>query len=92
MNPLILPEYVMTWTLTLLFIAGGYSVEILLNLPLAAWYVYKYYKKEYKMDATKLYDNLQKNKNIYFYKLIFHMCCFFIYLYRVFSYTVSIYL
>ena len=91
-NPLILPEFVMVWTLTLIFVVGGYSVEIVLNLPLACWCAYRYFRHDYKMDATKIYDNLTASKNLYFYKLVFYMCCFFVYLYRLFSYIVSSYL
>lgn len=69
--------------MTALFLVNGYWFVFFLNLPLLAYNVNKFVKKNYLLDATEIFRTLSKHKKESFVKLGFHLLMFFFYLYRM---------
>lgn len=82
-------EYGIFALMFVLFLLAGHWVEVIYNLPVLAWYAYSYQKKQWKIDATKVYDNLDKLKKIAIGKLIFFLISLFVYLFRMVYYLVA---
>lgn len=82
-------EYGIFGVMFLLFLVAGHWIEVIYNLPVLAWYVYCYQKKQWKIDATKVYDNLDRLKKIAIGKLIFFLISLFVYLFRMVYYLVA---
>jgi hypothetical protein len=92
LNPLVVPEYVIFCVMFAMFLVGGFWIEVAFNLPIAAWYLYRFVQKQHRVDATQVFSDLNFNKNQALVKLIFFMISFFLYLYRMVYYLVSDYL
>lgn len=89
LNPWFIPEAGVHGFLTMLFLVNGYWFVFLLNLPLFAFNVNKYLKKNHLLDATEIFRTLSKHKKESFIKLGFHLLLFFFYLYRMIMALVS---
>ncbi|CAK7892118.1 ER-derived vesicles protein Erv14p [[Candida] anglica] len=83
LNPWFIPEAGLHAFITVLFLVNGYWFPFLLNLPLLAYNVNKYLKKNHMLDATEIFRTLSKHKSESFTKLGFHLLMFFFYLYRM---------
>ena len=83
LNPLVLPEMFTFAGLTAVFLVGGFWVEVLVNMPLLAWYIYNYVTKKYRVDPTQVFATLSFNKSVSIAKLVYFMLLFFVYLYRM---------
>ena len=92
LNPLIPYEMACFAAITVLFLIGGFWIEFFANIPLAAWYGYIFYTKQYRIDATQVFAKLSFNKNVSLAKLVYFMILFFIYLYRMVYYLVVDYI
>jgi len=87
LNPLVLPEYITHFSLTLLFLCSGEWLTFLLNLPLLAYHV-KRYKNRPVMSRPGLYDpttimntcNLNYALREGMYKAVFYFASFCYYL------------
>ena len=82
-------EYGIFGVMFVLFLLAGHWVEVIYNLPALGWYAYCYQKKQWKIDATKVYDNLDNLKKIAIGKLIFFLISLFVYLFRMVYYLVA---
>lgn len=82
-NKLIVPEAALHAVLSLLMLLNGYWFVFLLNLPVFAYNVNKFYKKVQLLDATEIFRTLGKHKRESFLKLGFYLVMFFFYLYRM---------
>ncbi|CAI5758225.1 unnamed protein product [Candida verbasci] len=83
LNPWFIPEAALHGFITILFLINGYWFCFLLNLPLFAYNVNKFYNKNHLLDATEIFRTLSKHKKESFLKLGFHLLMFFFYLYRM---------
>lgn len=82
-NRLITPEAGLHGVLTTLFLLNGYWFCFLLNLPVLAYNINKFYNKVQLLDATEIFRTLGKHKRESLLKLGFHLLMFFFYLYRM---------
>lgn len=92
LNPLIPYEMGAFAAITALFLCGGFWIEFFVNLPLAGWYGYIFYSKQYHIDPTQVFSKLSFNKNVSLAKLVYFMVLFFVYLYRMVYYLVVDYI
>jgi hypothetical protein len=83
LNPWFLPEAALHGLTAVLFLVYGFWFPFLLNLPLLAYNVNKFVKKNQLLDATEIFRTLSKHKKESFIKLGFHLLMFFFYLYRM---------
>eukprot|EP01112_Ceratiomyxa_fruticulosa_P009239 TRINITY_DN2406_c0_g1_i1.p1 TRINITY_DN2406_c0_g1~~TRINITY_DN2406_c0_g1_i1.p1 ORF type:complete len:152 (-),score=2.14 TRINITY_DN2406_c0_g1_i1:23-478(-) len=87
-NSIVLPEYILHTTLTIMLLLSGQWVDLLLNLPLLAWNV-RSILRGYKLDATKVFGTLSKNKQEGYVKLGYYVVLFFFFLYRFLNYLIQ---
>jgi len=92
LNPLIPYEMLTFAVTTAIFLLGGFWIELIVNLPLLAWYGYIYFTKQYRIDPTQVFAKLSFYKNISLAKLVYFMILFFVYLYRMVYYLVVEYI
>ena len=92
LNPWFIPEAALHAFLALLLLISGFWLVFLLNLPLLAYNVNIFVKKEKKkrkkktthlLDATEIFRTLSKHKKESLLKLGVHLFMFFFYLYRM---------
>lgn len=77
------PEAILHGIITCLFLVKGYWFVFLINLPLFAFNLNKFYYKLQLLDATEIFRTLSKHKRESFLKLGFYLLMFFFYLYRM---------
>lgn len=82
-NKLVTPEALLHGIVSILFLLSGYWFVFLLNLPIFAYNINKFYKKNHLLDATEIFRTLGKYKRESFLKLGFYLFMFFFYLYRM---------
>lgn len=89
LNPWFIPEAGLHAVVTVLFLLNGYWFTFLLNLPLLAYNVRAFIKKNNLLEPTEIFRTLSKHKKESFLKLGFHLAMFFYYLYRMIMALVS---
>ncbi|EDO17077.1 hypothetical protein Kpol_530p47 [Vanderwaltozyma polyspora DSM 70294] len=82
-NKLVTPEAAIHTLLTMLLLLSGNFFTFLLNLPLFAYNIKKFYEKNQLLDATEIFRTLSKHKRESFLKLAFYLLMFFVYLYKM---------
>lgn len=70
------------WFVTSLFLLTLHPVPFLLNVPIAAYHVYRLLNRRNWYDPTEIFRRLPEHKQEAFVKLAVYTCLFFYYLYR----------
>ncbi|KAH7730564.1 Protein CNIH-2 [Aphelenchoides avenae] len=90
LNQLVLPEYVIHITFSVLFVASFQIFSIIWNAPLVAYHVHRYLKRPvmsgpgiYDPTTIMNHDQLQKAAREGWIKLGFYLISFFYYLYAM---------
>ena len=89
LQPLVLPEYAIHAFVFGLFLVGGYWLEAALNLPLFCWNLYSYATKQHRIDPTRVYYTIDFVNKVNTTKLIFFICCFFVYIFRMVFFIIN---
>ena len=91
-NKFVWPEMIAHWVLCVLLLFGMRWLLLLFNLPLAAFHVWRIRRNQHKMDATRVFYDVKRERRLTYTKMGFYMICFFSYLYSLIFYLVKHYL
>jgi len=83
LNLFIIPESIAHAVVTLLFLLSGFWFEFLMNVPLVAWHIYCFQMKQFFLDPTTIFSNIDTQKKSSYFKLGLYSFSFFFYLYRL---------
>lgn len=80
-NRLVIPEYLGHASLSLLMLLRGYVSAALLNAPLIVFHLRRYSERKHLLQSTSIFNDVDRERTISQFKLIYHLVLFFVYLY-----------
>ncbi|XP_024531120.1 protein cornichon homolog 4 isoform X2 [Selaginella moellendorffii] len=82
-NRFVLPEFAIQGVLSAIYLIFGYWLMFLLNAPLLYYNIRLYMSKRHLVDVTEIFNQLEPEKKIRFYKLGFYLSLLCIVIYRM---------
>ncbi|KAI7866625.1 cornichon [Spinellus fusiger] len=83
LNKYALTDMAVQCVLFLLFVVCSSWIAALIQLPLFVFHCSRILKKNYLFDPTEIFRTLSAYKRVYAVKAVFHVFCFFYFLYRM---------
>lgn len=80
-NRLVVPEYAGHVALALILLVRGFVLAALLNIPLLLFHGWRYKEKKHMLDNTSIFNDVEKERRVSQWKLVYHLLMFFVYLY-----------